>query len=135
MRLVESVLSCYPVLCTEAEQPLARLKGHKEHPRYEVLCEIRPLRDWLVALADPVALDTNPLLKGTIVALRLTTLMRSGDLHHLISNVLEYEGGIYLRCRDTQNKLCVHRVDGLARPFCSGVCITLPRVPCSLFIS
>ena len=33
----------------------------------------------------------------------------------MISNVLEYEGNIYIRFRGKKNKLCVHRVDSIAR--------------------
>ena len=54
------------------------------YPRYEVFHEIEPLRQWMEGLGDPATLSLDDLTKAIIVALRLSTLMRSGVLQHLI---------------------------------------------------
>ena len=74
-------------------------------------CSLRPR--W--GLGDPAALSKDTLVEATIVALRLTTPMPSGNLHHLFFNVLTYEDAIQLRCRDKKNKITTHKVDGVTR--------------------
>ena len=74
------VVDKHPDLSVEAARTAARLKRFHDHPKYEVFYEIKPLLDWLKGLGPPADLPLHVLTRATVVALRTTTLMRSGDL-------------------------------------------------------
>mmetsp|Transcript_10044 Transcript_10044/g.17756 ORF Transcript_10044/g.17756 Transcript_10044/m.17756 type:complete len:288 (+) Transcript_10044:295-1158(+) len=85
------------------------------HPRYEVFYEVQPLLNWLNQLGPPADLTIGVLTRAIIVALKVTTLMRSGGLHNLVSNVHTYSGNYFVLVKDKRNHLTVARIDGVTR--------------------
>ena len=105
----------YPELTEEAARTAAHLKRFHEHPKYEVFYEIKPLLDWIKGLCPPAEFPLDVLTRATIVALRITTLMRSGDLHNMVNNVHAYCNQYFVYARDKKGRLATARVDGITR--------------------
>ena len=114
-RMLRAAVDKYPALADEAARTAARLNRFHSHPRYQVFYEIKPLLDWLKGLSEPSTLSLDVLTRATIVALRVTTLMRSGDLQNLVSNVYTHAGSYYVVARDKNNRIVWARIDGLTR--------------------
>ena len=67
-------------LGTEAAHTATRVEKLHNRPTYEVVYGIQPLLDWLKRLSPPADLTLDVLTRATIIALSITTPMRSGDL-------------------------------------------------------
>ena len=113
--MVRSAVDKCPAFADEAERTAARLKRFHNHPKYQVCYEIVPLLDWLKGLGSPSDLPIDVLTRASIVALRVTTLMRSGDIQNLTNNVFIQAGGYFLVARDKNNKTVWARIEGLTR--------------------
>ena len=104
LRMLREAVSKHPELSDEAARTAARLKRFHSHPRYQVVYEIKPLLEWLKSLGKPDTLSLDLLTRATIVALRVTTLLRSGDLQNLVNNVYCHAGDYYVAARDKNKK-------------------------------
>ena len=105
----------HPELGAEAERTAARLKRFHDHPKYEVFYEVQPLLDWLKGLDYPATLTLEVLTRATIVALRITTLMRSGDLHNMVSHVYIHSDQYFVCAKNKKGTLVTARVDGITK--------------------
>ena len=90
MKYLRIAAEKHPELTEEAARTTAGLKQFDKHPKYEVFYEIKPLLDWPKGLGPLEELPLGVLTRATIVALRIATLMRSGDLHNMVSTVYTY---------------------------------------------
>ena len=115
LRMLRAAVSKHPELSDEVARTAARLERYHSHPRYQVFYEIRPLLEWLKSLGKPDTLNLDVLTRATIVALRVTTLLRSGDLQNLVNHVYCHSGGYYIVARDKNNRTVWARIDGLTR--------------------
>ena len=93
LRMLRAAVSGHPELSEEVAKTAKRLERFHSHPKYQVFYEIRPLLDWLKGLGKPDTLSIDVLTRATIVALRVTTLLRSGDLQNLVNHVYCHSGG------------------------------------------
>ena len=115
LKYLNMAVNRHPELGAEAERTAARLKRFHDHPKYEVFYEVQPLLDWLKGLDSPATLTLEVLTRATIVALRITTLMRSGDLHNMVSHVYTYTDQYFVCAEDNKGKLVTARVDGITK--------------------
>ena len=115
LRMLRAAVSRHPELSDEVAITARRLERFHSHPKYQVFYEIRPLLDWLKSLGKPDTLSIDVLTRATVVALRVTTLLRSGDLQNLVNHVYCHSGGHYVVARDKNNRTVWARVDGLTR--------------------
>ena len=96
LKMLRAAVDKCPAVADEGARTAARLKRFHSHPRYHVFYEIQPLLDWLKRLGSPSDLPIDVLTRATIVALRVTTLMGSGDLQNLVNNVYTRGSEYYL---------------------------------------
>ena len=73
--------------------------------------DVNPSWEYLYTV-DPTAAAVQDLMDATVVALRLTTLMRSADLANLIWGMWRHEDKYYVKTVDNPGELRTVSVDG-----------------------
>jgi integrase len=93
---------------------IKRLKGATKRPKYPVLYNVQPLLD--LAFGDQRRKEKElHLVDRLLLQLRLTTMMRSGDVANLVWAIFTHEGEFYVKCTGKTGQVQTFRVSGSTR--------------------
>ena len=89
---------------------MRRVKAQQKQPKYSVFFRITKLRTW--AFEEEQEQEEKTLVDLVIMRLRLTTLMRSGDLANMVWGLFMMDNKYYIKTTNKQGKLMTFMVAG-----------------------
>ena len=114
VQMVQAIQQAHPLLAERAKKILDRLGKQGNGPRYEIFYSVRPLVDFVHEYKTKLdTLGVPQLTKLLILALRLSTLLRSVDLAQMTTGLFTFEGKFFVRLVDKNSK---HRTQPVCGP-------------------